>query len=290
LAEVFANKISTTVASGYTAGSGTLVVASATGMPATGNFRIRLGNSAGSILRVTARAGTTLTVDVEQDDGNASIGDTVRIINTAAAMEALKADAIAAGGGGGFPWWPTIVRPDTIAWTWQNQGAASVVDANKVSFVTVPSSGTSVRSRLISAPATPYTVTALIRSNATSAGQQYCGPVFRESGTGKLYIFYLLINGTLQATKFTNDTTFSAVGAVNTTGPIVTADWTFYRIADNGVNLSFSISTDGQNFFALGSEGRTVFMAGGPNQIGFFANTDGSPGSFSMSCASFAVT
>jgi len=60
--ETFGNKVDTTVASGYTAGSGTLVVASATGMPATGNFRIRLGNVAGSILRVTARAGTTLTL------------------------------------------------------------------------------------------------------------------------------------------------------------------------------------------------------------------------------------
>lgn len=100
MAEQFANKIRTTVAVPYTAGSGTLVVADATGMPAIGNFRVRLGNAAGSILRVTARAGTTLTVDVEQDDGNAVVGDTVTVGPTAAAMLALKADAIAGGGGG----------------------------------------------------------------------------------------------------------------------------------------------------------------------------------------------
>lgn len=91
--EKFANKISTTVDSAYTAGSGSLVVADATGMPTTGNFRVRLGNTAGSILRVTARSGTTLTVDVEQDDGNASVGDTVTLVGTAGAMLALKKDA-----------------------------------------------------------------------------------------------------------------------------------------------------------------------------------------------------
>lgn len=260
-------------------------------MPATGNFRVRLGNVAGTILRVTARSGTTLSVDVEQDDGNAAIGDTVRLVNTAAAMEALKADAIAgSGSGSGFPWWPTLARPDTQSWVWQNQGTATIVDANQLSYLSVPSASTSIRSRLQSAPATPYTVTGLFKSNATSAANQYCGPCFRESSTSKIYIFYLLINGTLQAVKFTNDTTFSAVGPVNVAAPIITTDYHFLRISDDGTNLNFSISSDGRNFFSLGSEGRTVFMAGGPNQIGFFANVDGGAAGFSMSVASFAVT
>src|SRR5262245_15926630 len=90
MTEQFANKISTTLAADYTAGSGTLTVASATGMPATGTFRLRLGNSAGSILICTARAGAVCTVSVEQNDGNAAAGDSVKLVNTAGAMSQLK--------------------------------------------------------------------------------------------------------------------------------------------------------------------------------------------------------
>lgn len=274
------------------AASGTLEVADATGMPATGNFRIRVGNVAGSILRVTARAGTTLTVDVEQDDGNAAIGDTVRLVNTAAAMEALKADAIAgSGGGGGFPWWPTIVDPTLPAWAWQNQGGAAVVQANGIVFLSVPSSTTSIRSRLISAVATPWTITTLLRPRHVSATQQYGGLVLRESSTGKLYIFYVLGNGTVQAVKFTNDTTFSTVGAVNVAGPLgYLGDWQWLRVTDNGTNLLFSISLDGRNFIQLGSEGRTVFMAGGPNQYGIFGNADGGVAAFDVSFTHWVQT
>ena len=94
MTEQFANKIETTVGSAYTAGSGTLVVASATGFPAIGTFRVRLGNVAGSILRVDSRSGTTLTVVAEADDGNAGAGDTVTIVLSAGAMEQIKTDAV----------------------------------------------------------------------------------------------------------------------------------------------------------------------------------------------------
>lgn len=72
-------------------------------MPATGTFRLRLGNLAGTILRVDSRVGTTLTVTPEEDDGNADAGATVSLVVTAGAMEQLKADAIAGGGSGGSP-------------------------------------------------------------------------------------------------------------------------------------------------------------------------------------------
>jgi hypothetical protein len=180
-------------------------------------------------------------------------------------------------------------RPDLISWAWQNQGGASVVDAGGISFLTIPSQTTNMRSRLISAVGTPWTITTLLRvRHLASNNTQYAGLVFRESGTGKLYIYYILANGTIQAVKFTNDTTFSAVGAVNTAGPVnLSGHWHWLQITDDGTNLLFFYSHDGVNFIQLGSEGRTVFMAGGPNQYGIFGNVDSSAAAFDVSFASW---
>lgn len=292
MTEQFANKIKTTLAADYTAGAGSIVVTDATGMPATGTFRLRLSNAAGTILICTARAGTTLTVSVEQDDGNASSGTEVRLIVTAGGLLQLKADA-GGGGGGGFPWWPTLVDPTVPAWTWQNQGGASVVQANKLVFLSIPSATLNIRSRLIAAPATPYTVTALMQAHYTvaTANNQHAGIIFRESGTGKLYTLAHQADGTLQTLKYTNDTTFSGVGPVNAAlTPRNTVGTLFWlRIADDGVNLIFSTSRDGRNFTQRGSEGRTAFMAGGPNQIGLFGIVEASAAAFDISYGSFEV-
>jgi len=88
--EVFTNAAATTLASNYTAGSGTLAVASATGYPTTGNFRIIVGTN---ILLVTAVSGTTFTVTGGQEgttDANASSGAAVTPILTKLAMQAVQ--------------------------------------------------------------------------------------------------------------------------------------------------------------------------------------------------------
>lgn len=244
-------------------------------MPATGNFRVRLGNLAGSILRVTARAGTTLTVDVEQDDGNASIGDTVRLVNTAAAMEALKADAIAgSGGGGGMPWWPTVVPVVGADFSWQNQGGATVTDANGISYlVAPPSPSTSLRVRSKATPATPWTVTALMSPNFDNATRQEGGLLLRESGTLKVLVVRLTINSGLLISTGPSLTSLTANPVVRTrswmlAGPL------WLRMGDDGTNLVFSISMDGRNFLELLSQLRTASFTVAPDQMGYFANDE----------------
>jgi hypothetical protein len=296
--EKFANLAETTLASDYTSGGASITVASATGFPTTGVFRVRLGNTAKTIYRVDSVAGAVFTGGAEANDGNATTGQTAVNVATRAVAERFvqspDADDIALYGGvsAADRYGPInkIGNPTTPAWAWQNQGGASVVEANGIVFFSTPSASTSIRSRLISTPATPWTATILLRSNGLTAGTNYCGLVLRESGTSKLYIYYLLVNGTLQAVKFTNDTTFSAVGAVNVAAPILAQHWHWLRITDNGTNLLFSLSTDGVNFVQFGSEGRTVFMAAGPNQFGLFGNVDSGAAAFTASFASWLVT
>jgi hypothetical protein len=87
--ETYVNLAETTLASGYTAGSGTLSVTSAADFPATGNFRIRLGNGSRTLLQVTGVAGTTFTVTAEADDANGAGGDTVTAVLTAGGLDAI---------------------------------------------------------------------------------------------------------------------------------------------------------------------------------------------------------
>lgn len=297
--EKFANLAETTLAAGYASGALTLSVASAAGFPTVGVFRVRLGNAGKTIWRVDSVAGTTFTGAAEANDANANGGDTVVLTATRAVAERFLQspdlggiDAPSGVNAADF-WGPVwkIGRPDVQSWAWQNQGTSTVVDANGVSYLTVPNGTTSIHSRLIAAPGTPYTITALVRSDYTvSATTQFAGLVFRESGTGKLFTFALYANGLVQATKYTNDTTFSAALAGSITVLNLAGHWHWIRIKDDGTNLIFSISRDGVNFVQVGSQGRTVFMAGGPNQIGLCANVDSSVGGFASSFASWLQT
>jgi hypothetical protein len=99
--EIYSNLFSTTLASGYTAGSGTVVVTSMTGAPSSsaGNWRLLLDRGgANVILKVTAASGTTLTVTAEANDANVASGKTADGVITAGALDAIKADVLAQTG------------------------------------------------------------------------------------------------------------------------------------------------------------------------------------------------
>jgi hypothetical protein len=70
----------TTVATAYVAGSGTLVVADGTAT-AAGNTLIGLNNALHTVLRVTAKAGNTLTVVAKQNDQAAAVGVQLRSVS-----------------------------------------------------------------------------------------------------------------------------------------------------------------------------------------------------------------
>lgn len=241
------------------------MVADATGLPATGTFRLRLDNAAGTILRVDSRAGATLTVTVEQDDGNAAVGIAVTLVVTAGAMLQLKTDASA--GGSGF------TPLNTTGWTWVNQGGASVVVNGQVTTFLMPgTAGTNVRTIKTSTPATPWTVIAAVHHRTPANAVMGLG--LRESGTGKLYGFYLVPGTpTLNVAKYTNQTTFSATAA-NPALPQILGSPLWLRIRDSvsGTALDFAYSYDGSFWTQIFTEARTTFMAGGPNEFGLLGD------------------
>jgi hypothetical protein len=267
------------VAAPYVAASGTLVVTSDTGMPLTGTFRLRLGNLAGTILRVDSRAGTTLTVTVDEDDGNAAVGDSVSLVVTAEALLQLKADAIAGAGGGADALYVLPADFDPTAWTWANQGSATITKVGRFSRLFSPTAGgENNRSLVTAAPATPYTFASLMAPNAMfpAAGQAWSGLTLKESGTGKLAAITLRSRSgpdlDIHVRKLTNETTFSADGP--TTGNVLTRGPIWFRIGDNGTNVTYEYSFDGVFWITLLSETRGTFFTTAPDSYGLLIRND----------------
>lgn len=186
-----------------------------------------------------------------------------------------------------FPLFPFIAPTPPVSgdFSWINQGSATL-DTSTLSYAILLSApanaSASVNMRVKSAPATPYTITALIVPAMSSSGFNLAGLVFRQSSDGKLITCGLQSDPNTfsfsqgwSVGKWTNATTFSA--AYTLTDPYavrypINKAFFYLRIADNGTNRIVSVSNDGVNFIQLHSVGRTDFLTA--DQVGFFVNSN----------------
>lgn len=184
----------------------------------------------------------------------AEIVPVVRSTGSPAAYSNLRTttQAIAdLGGGGGGLFGPALSAVPTQASTglstWLNQGSAAVSDTSAGILLTVPAESNADRLRGIykTAPATPYTVTALI------GGVYFGNPVL--SGIGwtdgtKIQEIDLRNTGTFQiwVSSWTNSNAFAAD---NATGIPMLGNPAWFRLSDDGTTVLFQISADGINFY-----------------------------------------
>lgn len=225
-----------TLASGYTAGSGSASVTSATGLPSIGTYSVTiLDPSTFAVkvcLEVTARSGTTLTVTADGTDANASSGDVVLggILSTRS-MRQIQSDWQGYGAYSSLPsttnrlngmifkssngphtwffngsiWVPFVdgiatASPSALAWAWRNQNGSTISSAGGVERLLVP--GTAATAGIIgretTAPATPYVITAAIRYSTYITGStgSGLGLYFADSSSGKLVVFQRVVSQT----------------------------------------------------------------------------------------------
>lgn len=285
-AEQFANLAETTLASGYTSGTTTLSVASSSGFPSVGPFRVRLGNTGKTIWRVDSVSGTTWTGAAEANDANAASSDSVKIVASSQVAERMLQSPSTgeihtytgvSGADRYGPIWK-LAPLDQSGWSWVNQGAWSVTQGSGVVWLhgAATGAGLNVKIRETAAPSTPYTITAAVIPWHSSASGSIAGGgiCMRESGTGKILEF-ILDRGVLVLNKNTSPTVFSSQpvnrAGLGGAGPIV-----FLRMNDGGTNITFGYSIDGVNFQTVFTEGRTVFMAGAPDKVGIVGTQEGS--------------
>ena len=163
------------------------------------------------------------------------------------------------------------------SWAWVNQSSgANVTQGATTVFMDSTATAQGLHCRTIAAPATPYTITALMRGwyFTQAINQQYAGILFRELG-GKIITHHIQASNQFQVVKSNSPTAgFVAASDITLVGA---GDYHWLRIADNGTNIIFSFSLDGINFVQRFSEARGTHFStsGGPQEVGIFIACDG---------------
>jgi hypothetical protein len=133
--------------------------------------------------------------------------------------------------------------------------------------------------------AAPYTITTAFWPLLQPTDVTSCGLIFVESSTGKCIFFRLMHNSSASITrretvisidKFATATSVPSNYLTLSAGTLFGAlKW--FRMRDDGTNLSWGISCDGRNFDTIYTASRTDFLATGPDTVGFacHANTAG---------------
>lgn len=205
----------------------------------------------------------------------------------------------ASGGGGLFSGQISSTVPSTTSTgltTWVNQGstAAFANNANGLAlFDQTNAGGEDWRMLVKAAPATPYTLTTLMMMAPLGADFTAGGLLFRDSATGKFQVVCLSYRTGwfLSLVNYTNEITFSAFVTTtlypNPTGPggvLVGGMMAWLRIADDGTNVSFSVSGDGVVFQVWYTVAKTSGFLGssGYNQIGIGVDPNGAGAAMTM--------
>ena len=172
--------------------------------------------------------------------------------------------------------------------SWVNQGPATVTTKNGVLLMkdNDASSGFSMRMRVKSAPATPWTVTIATYANHQTDDDTHSGLVVRESSTGKFHTcaYGVTTPGitcfhTMRMDSPTVRNVVNPFGTGGATGQyrhdgIFRLAW--FRLTDEGGagDLILETSCDGINWIEISKfVPRTLFLATGPDEIGFFVNS-----------------
>jgi len=172
----------------------------------------------------------------------------------------------------------TITPLVQSSWGWVNQSSgANVTQGATTVFMDSTAIGVGLHCRTIAAPATPYTITAMMRGwfFTQAINQQYAGVLFRELG-GKIITTHIQASNQFGVVKSTSATAgFVAALAITL---VAAGDYLWLRIADNGTNIIFSFSLDGINFVQSFTEARGTHFStsGGPQEVGIFIACDGS--------------
>lgn len=152
--------------------------------------------------------------------------------------------------------------------TWLNQGAAVATDS--AAGLNVKSTNTTqFRSLRKAVPTAPYTIRALVALNSTQAA--FAGALFGWTDLTKYHVWLIQSTTGILVTKFSGPGTFVANDLViNDSGIQVPRLW--LEIKDDGTNVVFSMSADGDQFIPrftvskasgyLGSTGYTNIVFG----------------------------
>jgi hypothetical protein len=284
--EVFKNApVDSTLNGAINDSTTTVVVDDGSVFPSTGNFRVLVDTE---IMHVTARTGTTLTVNRGIEGTTAashSSGATVSHIMTAGNLLRTGQDNV--------PLWGSTSRPpfgiydggiiDSSDFTVVNQNSTVITDDfGCIALDKPPNSLSNQNCTLLVRPATiPFTITMAMQFRCVVgniADNIMAGLIVGDSGTDEFITFGVddivsssRVQRRIAAWRYTDATTYS--GAASQSALDMTfADVVWLRIVANGSNLIYSLSQDGISWQQIKSELDDAFLSA-IDQVGFQINS-----------------
>lgn len=169
-----------------------------------------------------------------------------------------------------------LVDPSLPAWSWVNQGTATITSVNGAQVLTALSSAGAVdlKMRVLTLPVAPFTITVGMQSTVQGANFTRTGIGLRESATSKVASINSTTANLVSVDYWTNSTTYGST-PVNITLPTVT-DFKFFRVAKSGTTLTFSYSVDGNYFMQAHSVVQTTPFTTAPDQFCLMVNSNSS--------------
>lgn len=172
-----------------------------------------------------------------------------------------------AGGGGGSlgrvpffgPTGGTWSRPAGTSFTWVNQGSATYTDNSLGGPLVVSkaaSASDSISLLCVSAPATPYTYTAMVTAPAEpSSNYTAIGVALYDSGSGKVTTLGFG-NNSVTALHWNSTSTYnSTLKSFTWAGSLL-----WMRITNSGTTLTYYVSVDDITWMQVASESVSAFM------------------------------
>lgn len=220
----------------------------------------------------------TYTGAVGGEPGGALVGD-LFIPNDGAVVERYTGSVWS-------PWGPIypLVAPDPAAFSWVNQGTATLDTTHDGIILAEPTpGGRNGRLRVKSIPTAPYTLTVAftVLVGLSPGDAVEAGLVLRDSASGNLVYFteiYLSGAHWLGYYRQSDPSTFVSGTNLGSVAPAVGMSLLWLRIEDDGSSYrTCSYSLNGQTWFQATQQSRTDYIT--PDQIGFFvdANSCGQP-------------
>jgi hypothetical protein len=182
-----------------------------------------------------------------------------------------------------------VVKPVPGNFTWQNQGGATnTTTANGAIYLLGTNGSLDNRFYEEACPgSTPYTITVAFMPQLTANTFAWLGFGFRDPVAGRLEYMALEGNGAqIEVALWGSIAGFAGRSANRSVAAVPSVLW--FRVGNDGTNLTFSWSVDGINFFQILADPISGgFLNATPTQCGFFlVNNDSSPAISAMTVLS----
>ena len=268
-------RMTVTLASAYTAGSGTMTLTSGHGarLPTTGDFWLVPTSGTYQSFKVTARSTDTLTVVGSQDgttDASLSTGAELEWNLTASALTQLIVDTRHPN---------RIAPPVASAFTATNTGSSTITDIIDGLEIAWQVGGSVERFYEIAAPGATMTLSAKLYGHSNASGGR-TGIFVRSSVTSK--VFYLgyrrdAVSGYIAAERWSYAGTWNSQVLYSTPVQFSNFYKEWLRIQVTATHIICSWSQDGLGWVVMYSELISAWLAGDPTTCGLFNySNDGS--------------